>query len=189
MTLRSITAACALATLPFAVVAQDKTSGYLCCNMRTDGSWISDINYQESGKRLIPVGTPTTVLGYGRQRVETQMEGYGKQWLGNDYSRELDLGSFAQRYVVADDPKKKLATFTPRVRKAIESARLVPGMTREQVLMSVGYPVTSENPHLDAKVWRMWMSSFGEFQVVFEGDRVKEIVTNDPLTRNLVLMD
>jgi len=25
--------------------AQSKPEGYLCCNMRSDGSWISDINY------------------------------------------------------------------------------------------------------------------------------------------------
>jgi hypothetical protein len=61
-------------------------------------------------------------------------------------------------------------------------------MTREQVLMAVGYPVSSENPNLDAKVWRFWLNSFAEFQVVFDGDRVKEITT-DPQTRNLVVMD
>jgi hypothetical protein len=190
MSLRPITAALLLAAaLPFAAAAQERYDGYLCCNLRTDGSWISDINYHESHKRLIAVGTPTKVLGYGRYRVETQMDGLGKQWIGNDYSRDLDLGAFAKRYVVAEDPRKRIATFAPRIRKAIESARLVPGMTREQVLMAVGYPVTSENPQLDAKTWRMWMSSFGEFQVVFDGDRVKEIVTNDPLTRNLVVME
>jgi outer membrane protein assembly factor BamE (lipoprotein component of BamABCDE complex) len=65
----------------------------------------------------------------------------------------------------------------------------MPGMTREQVLMAVGYPVTSENPHLDARVWRFWLSSFAEFQVVVGADgRVKEITT-DPQTRNLVVMD
>lgn len=34
----------------------DTVSGYLCCNMRTDGDWISDINYQENGKTVIPAG-------------------------------------------------------------------------------------------------------------------------------------
>jgi hypothetical protein len=32
--------------------------GFLCCNMRTDGGWISDSNHPESGKRIIPLGTP-----------------------------------------------------------------------------------------------------------------------------------
>ena len=163
--------------------------GFLCCNMRTDGSWISDINYAENGKKLIPAGTPLKATGYGRHRVHVVMGDGSKQALGNDYSRDLDLPTFARRYIVADDPKKKMAAYPPRIRKAIESARLVPGMSREQVLMAVGHPVSSENPNADAKVWRFWLSSFAEFQVVFGGDdRVKEITT-DAQTRNLVVME
>lgn len=176
------------ATMPAALLAQPLPEGYLCCNMRTDGSWISDINYAENGKRILAAGTPVKVTGYGRHRAHVEIAG-GKQALGNDYSRDLDLGAFAQRYVVAEDPKARLATYPPRIREAITSARLVPGMTREQVLMSVGYPVSSENPNLDAKVWRFWLSSFAEFQVVFDANgRVREITT-DPQTRNLVVMD
>ena len=52
--------------------------------------------------------------------------------------------------------------------------------------MSLGYPISSENPDLDAELWRYWMSSFAEFQVQFDGSgRVREITT-DPNTRNLV---
>jgi hypothetical protein len=180
-----------LATASLAGMAQalpDPADGFLCCNMRTDGSWISDINYAESGKRVLPAGTPIKATGYGRSRVYVQMEN-GKQAIGNDYSRDLDMATFARRYIVASDPKLKLAGYPPRIRQAIESSRLVPGMTREQVLMAVGYPVSSENPNLDAKTWRFWLSSFSEFQVVFGPDqRVREITT-DPQTRNLVVME
>lgn len=176
------------AILPGAVLAQSMPQGYLCCNMRTDGSWISDINYAEAGKRLIAVGTPATVTGYGRFRVHVELGG-GKQSIGNDYSRDLDLTAFAKRYVVAEDPKAKIAAYPKKIQEAIKSARVMHGMTREQVLMAVGYPVSSENPNLDARLWRYWISSFGEFQVVFDGaDRVKEITT-DPQTRNLVVME
>ena len=126
--------------------------------------------------------------GFGRNRVFVEFPD-GKQAIGNDYSRNLDLSAFAQRYIVAADPRKKIAGYSPKVRKAIETARVMPGMTREQVLMAVGYPVSSENPQLDAKVWRFWLSSFAEFQVIFGADgRVKEITT-DPPTRNLVVME
>ncbi|GIZ50654.1 hypothetical protein [Noviherbaspirillum aridicola] len=188
MRLRPVLPAALLALLPVAVFAQAMPEGYLCCNMRTDGSWISDINYQESGKRVIPAGTPAKVTGYGRYRVHVSLDG-SKQAIGNDYSRDLDLESFARRYVVAEDPRLKLGSYSPKVREAIKSARLLPGMTREQVLMSVGYPVSSENADLNAKVWRFWLSSFAEFQVVFDGkDRVKEVVT-DAQTRNLIMAD
>lgn len=166
----------------------EPAQGYLCCNMRTDGSWISDINYAEDGKTIIPAGTPVKVTGYGRHRVHVEIRGE-KQRLGNDYSRDLDLTTFAKRYVVASDPTVNLKDYPPRIRRAIERSKLMPGMTREQVLMSVGYPVSSENPKLEAKTWRFWLSSFAEFQVLFDDkDLVKQIVT-DQQTSNLVEMD
>jgi len=178
----------ALAAAPAALSAQPMPEGFLCCNMRTDGNWISDANYAESGKRIIPAGTPAKVTGYGRYRVFVEIGGT-KQALGNDYSRDLDLGVFAQRYVVTDDPAKKIAAYPAKVQEAIKTARLTPGMTRDQVLMAVGYPMSSENPNLDAKIWRYWLSSFAEFQVMWGADnRVKEIST-DPATRTKVVME
>jgi hypothetical protein len=168
-------------------VAQDKPAGYLCCNMRTDGSWISDINYDENGKTIIPVGTPLKVTGYGRFRVKVDINGKG-QAIGNDYSRDLALDVFAKRYVVADDPAAKIATFPKKIQDAIASQRIVIGMTREQVMMSVGVPVSSEN-HLDDKTWRFWRNSFAEFQVTFDDKgRVTE-VGGDPNAKNYVLMN
>jgi hypothetical protein len=166
--------------------AQPLLEGFLCCNMRSDGKWISDINYEESGKTIIPVGTPVRVTGYGRQRVHIEVEG-SRQAIGNDYSRTVRLEDFARRYVVAEDPRPKIAGLPPKIRDAILSARVTPGMTREQVVMAVGYPVTSENPHLDAPVWRMWLWTFSEFQLHFDGDRLREVKT-DPDTRTRVVM-
>ena len=103
--LLALTAAVLAATAAVPARAQDVPyEGFLCCNLRTDGSWISDINYAESGKRVLPAGTPAKVTGYGRQRVHVEIDG-GKQAIGNDYSRDLDLPAFAKRYVVTADPR------------------------------------------------------------------------------------
>ena len=171
-----------------AAQAQATYSGFLCCNMRTDGAWISDINYAENGKRVIPAGTQVTITGYGRYRVNTTMAGQ-RQDLGNDYSRDLDLENFAKRYVVTADPKAALAKASPRIRKAVETQRLVKGMTREQVIMSVGWPVTSENPHIDNKIWRFWLSSFEEFQVKFDGAGKVIAIEGDSMVRNRIEME
>ena len=185
---RSLAVAALAGALSAAAWAQPTFDGFLCCNMRTDGSWISDSNYAESGKRVIPVGTPTRVTGYGRYRVHVELGG-GKQAIGNDYSRDLDLPTFARRYVVSEDPAQKIAGYPPKIRDAIKSARVTKGMTREQVFMAVGNPISSENPQLDAPVLRFWLSSFGEFQVLFDNaGRVRDITT-DPQTRNLVVLD
>ena len=102
---------------------------------------------------------------------------------------DMDLGTFAARYVVTQDPKQKLAGYSAAHREAITSGRIMRGMTREQVIMAVGYPVSSENPMLESNIWRLWRDSFNEFQVHFDDQgRVKEIST-DPMTRNLVVKE
>ena len=167
--------ACAALLLAGAACAQDKPQGYLCCNMRTDGKWISDSNYDESGKTLIPLGTPVKVTGYGRNRVNVEFA-EGAQQIGNDYSRSLRIEEFAKRYVVSEDPLLKLATYPPKIQAAIKSARVANGMTREQVVMALGWPMASENPHLDLKTWRYWLWTFDEFQVRFDDQgRVAEV--------------
>ena len=78
------------AAASMAGVAEDKPAGYLCCNMRTDGSWISDINYDENGKHIITVGTPLKVTGYGHYRVKVEINGksqaIGRRNAGNELS-------------------------------------------------------------------------------------------------------
>ena len=175
----------ALALAAGTAPAKDKYEGYLCCNMRSDGSWISDSNYAENGKRVIPAGTPVKVTGYGRYRVRVEIDGE-KQAIGNDYSRDLDDATFARRYVVTDDVAARIAGWPAKVREAVSKSKVGPGMTREQVIASLGYPISSENPDLDSDLWRYWLSSFAEFQLHFDaGGRLKDI-TADPTTRNRV---
>jgi hypothetical protein len=177
-----------LTSVSVVAFAEDKPIGFLCCNMRTNGSWISDINYDDKGMKIIPVATPVAVTGYGRYRVKVDINGK-HQAIGNDYSRDLPLDVFAKRYVVEDDPAAKIATFSKRAQDAIASARVAIGMTREQVLMSVGYPVSSENPNLGARTWKFWLSSFSEFHVSFdESDLVIE-VSGDIDTKRQVFME
>jgi hypothetical protein len=177
----------ALSAFGLAALAQPLMEGFLCCNMRSDGSWISDINYIGSGKQIVPAGTPIKVTGYGRHRVLIEFDGK-KQALGNDYSRDLKLEDFAKRYILATDPVARLETYPPKVREAIKVMRITRGMTREQVLMAVGYPITSYNPDIEAPLWRYWISRSGEYQV-FWGDngRVDKVFGAPEIRAQIVL--
>ena len=159
--------------------------GYTCCNFHHEGDWISDSNY--ATLPMIPAGTPATVTGYGRHRAYAELDGR-KMRLGHDYGREQQtLQQWTAKMIVADDPKQKIAGYPAAVQAAIKQGRIAPGMTKEQVIISVGYPLTSENAALDAPIWRMWVSSFGEYQIVWDGSgKVKEIA-GDPLTRNIIV--
>lgn len=161
-------------------------AGYLCCNMRTYGDSISDINYDEQGTRIVAVGTPARITAYDFRWFNLDLGGK-PQRIKNDYSRNIPLPAFAQRYVVTEDPKQKMAAFAPAVRDAILAGKVMPGMTREQVLMAIAYPVASENPSLDAPVWRYWRDSWSEFQVQFDEKGLVKTVVGDPVALSRVL--
>lgn len=169
MKIRTSLLAIGLVVAPATAFGKDAFEGFLCCNMRTDGSWISDINYTGDGIRVLPAGTPVEVTSVGRKKVIVRIAG-GRQSIGNDYSRDLDPQAFARRYVVSEDPAAKIADWPANVQAAVKQSKVTPGMTREQVLTSLGYPVSSETPSLDSNLWRYWLDSFTEFQVRFGAD-------------------
>jgi hypothetical protein len=61
------------------------------------------------------------------------------------------------------------------------------GMSREQVVTAVGYPLTSENVSLDAPTWRMWRSSHGEYDINFGADQRVKTITGDDSVTSLVV--
>jgi len=144
-----------LASLPAS--AQEKFSGFLCCNMHSDGKQISDANIDESDQHLVPLGTPLNVTGYGRHRVKVFVENTN-QAIVNDNSLGVSLQDFAKRYIVQDDPKVVLKSYPKNIQYAIAAGHLVKGMTREQVIMSLGYPTSSDVPANGGKTWVFWLA-------------------------------
>jgi hypothetical protein len=160
-------------------------AGYTCCNLHHEGDWISDGNYAELP--MIAAGAPARVKSYGRNHALVDVNGRPMR-LGHDYGREQEsLQQFVNKIVVTSDPKAKLATWPAATQDAIRQGKVMVGMTKEQVIMALGYPMTSENPSLDADLWRYWASSFGPYQILWDDrGRVREIA-GDQLVTNLVV--
>jgi hypothetical protein len=147
--------------------AQEPISGFLCCNMHSDGQEISDISIGGPEQHVVPVGSPIRATSYGKHRVKVVVENKN-QTLLNDYSRDLPVEQFAKRYIVGDDPTVKIKSFPPNIQYAIAAGHLVRGMTREQVLMSVGYPASSEVPNLSSNEWLFWITDKVQYRVKFD---------------------
>lgn len=162
--------------------------GYLCCNMRSDGKWISDINYHDSNMQLIPAGTTVKITGLGRWRVLIEI-GDRSLAIGNDYSRTMSMEEFARRYVVTEDPRTRARAAPAKIREAIQAAKVTLGMTREQVLLAIGYPISSYNENLDAPLWRYWIDRSSEFQVFWGNDGHVNRIFGAPETRARVTVE
>ncbi|MBV8495333.1 MAG: hypothetical protein JO361_00980 [Gammaproteobacteria bacterium] len=140
--------------------------GFACCNLHFDGDEINDANYSELP--MIAAGTPIEVLSYGRNDAAIKVDGKPMK-LDHKYGRKQEtLDAWVSKLVVNDDPRRRFNTYPPIVRSAIEKGQVVVGMTREQAIASVGYPLTSENASLDGPVWREWQSRHDEYQLNFQ---------------------
>jgi hypothetical protein len=171
-----LAAAClALCAAPLAC-AQALIQGYTCCNLHYDKDWISDANWLHAP--MIPAGARIKVLSYDASNHAT-VEIDGKPMrIGQDYGRkEESLEKFISKLVVKTNPRSKIDRYPENVRSAIKNGKVIPGMTREQVIISVGYPPTHRTPTLDSPVWHHWQSRAGRFEVRWDDKgRVREII-------------
>jgi len=121
----------AVASIASAQAPEDKEpklKGFTCCNLHYENDWISDANW--SSLPMIPAGQTATITDYGRYRIFLDIDGK-KMRLGQDYGRTEPLGQFARKFVVAQDPKPKIAAWPPGVREAVKAGKVTLGMTKE----------------------------------------------------------
>jgi hypothetical protein len=155
--------------------------GFACCDLHYSRDWINDGNYAELP--MIAAGTPIEVSSYGSNRAYVKIDGKPMR-LGHDYGRDQEtLQAWVSKIVVNGDPRPRIVSYAPTVQAAIREGKVMVGMTREQAIVAIGYPLTSENVSLDAPVWRVWRSSHGEYQLNFGTDgRIKSITGDDSVT-------
>jgi hypothetical protein len=159
--------------------------GYACCNLHYKGDWISDGNYAELP--LIPAGTPIEVISYGRNRAYVKVDGK-PMTLGHDYGRDQEsLQAWVDKIVTADDPRPRIARYPVAIREAIHEGKVVVGMTREEAITSIGFPMTNENFSIDVPVWKIWRSAREEYDLHFREDgRVGSITADDSVVTKVV---
>jgi len=89
--------------------------------------------------------------------------------------------------VVNVDPTARINGYPRPIQAAISAGRVTVGMTREQAIVAIGYPLTSENASTTEPVWRMWRSSRGEYDLHFEPNGRLGSVTGEPEVVNAML--
>lgn len=146
--------------------------GFTCCNLHFERNEIVDVNW--SGWAFIPAGARIKVLSFAPSTSwfgdEAEVEIDGKRFvIANKYGRKQEsIAQYLAKIVVQADPKPAARAFPDRIRHAIEEGKVVRGMTREQVLISLGYPATHRTPDLKANVWHYWASRRAPYEVRFD---------------------
>jgi hypothetical protein len=150
---------------------ENKPGIYTMVNLHPDPTLhrLYSTNYQQEG--LIPVCTPVTIVSMNAKEMKFRAEGNEYQYL---FAKQLvqDKSSHLDRIFGTSCPDT--AALSQSDLEGIKAGKITPGMTRQGVILAAGYPPDHVN-QLDSPVWKYWKHKFGTFDVIFEGDNVKEV--------------
>ncbi|MEJ8826278.1 hypothetical protein WKW80_30365 [Variovorax humicola] len=163
---RAAVASALLVAFPFLLSAcamrlEQPVSGYTCCNLRYDYGWVSSSNVL--GGPILPAGESATLDTIKRDKYFYGTIGATYVSMYDDTARSKEDGlRWARQIVVPADPRLQLATWSPEVQSAVYAAKVVVGMSRPQVLMSLSYPSRNDTKDLNANSWRYWTAQDDE---------------------------
>lgn len=170
-----------------AVHGADTVEGFTCCNLHYDKDLISDINW--GSLPFIPAGSPAKVISFDSNTTanpfggQANVEINGKVYrIGNNYGRRQEpIDKYIAKIIVPEDRGPLIESLPEKIRSAVKGGKVVRGMSREQVIVSLGYPTTHHTPDLNAPVWHYWMLRREPYLVHFdEAGRVRAIVYPSP---------
>jgi outer membrane protein assembly factor BamE (lipoprotein component of BamABCDE complex) len=156
---------------------------YTCCNIHYEGEKITDVNHAVGA--ILPFGSPVTVTTMTNDSV-TFSSGATTLTLYQSYGKQQESAQqYFSKVLVETDPRIAFATFPKQVQEAITDGRVERGMTKEQVIMSLGYPPTHRTASTDANTWVYWYNRWVTYQVQFGADgKVSNVVGSPAPTRN-----
>jgi SmpA / OmlA family len=156
--------------------------GYLCCNARARDGWISSTDVR--GGSFLPFGEPIKVTSIKRRYYAYGQVGNSNYGFRDDSARsEEETIAWLKKIVVKEDPRKIFDTWPVDVRAAVSSSKVFTGMTRTQVLMSLGHPSPTLTKSLDSSTWT-YLTEFDHHPVELIFDQNNSLVElkSDSLT-------
>jgi len=176
---------------PPSTQAQAQMAGattFACCNLYYDDDWIGDGPY--TTLPFVPAGARIRFIDWGRNRANVLIEGR-KMSIGVDFARkQTTREEFAKKMIVDENPDVRIAGWSADVQAAVRTGKVMQGMTREQVIVSLGYPRLDLVPGLEAPQWTYFADEEAPYTLVWGNDgklksidapeRIRRLVTATP---------
>ena len=128
-----------------------------------------------TGHKILPVNTPVTIEKWGRKGfiiVNTA----NKNKIYFEYHKErMEMSIEKYLNIITSPSKISISSLSENDQKGIQKGKAYKGMTKNGVMMALGYPATHQTPSLKSDKWTYWTNRFGTIVVNFDE---KDIVTN-----------
>ncbi|MBN1550994.1 hypothetical protein JW979_05980 [bacterium] len=124
----------------------------------------------------IPPNTPVELLGMGRRHIRIRIPETShvitiraSEW-NSKPTEEIFRDVFSENTLNLD-------AYNPEKLDAIISGTVQKGMTRDEVLLTLGYPLRTETPTLNRNVWKYSIDKNHSISILYRDDRVVNIYT------------
>ena len=160
---------------------------YLGCNLHADLQYnkVSSVNYQLRGA-LLPWGTEVRVVRVLRNNLVFEIQGKGKRYryeFHRKTRRSVPLAEHLGRVFLEspDHLKQQVEGMSEIDKDGIYEGRVKPGMSREAVLIAIGYPPEFANRDdlMTDHDWTYWLSRFSKMVVSFGRDGLVSGIAGD----------
>ena len=157
---------------------------YLKCNLHADpnNNKLSSVNYHLPGK-VLKWGTPVTIKKISKKKVKFEANGEIFKYEIHKRTRKITtVREHLARFLTTDlnRLRTRVRNLSKVDKKGIEEARPIVGMSKQGVLIAIGYPPEFVVPDpMAASSWQYWRNRWTKFVVVFNmHGKVKNIIGN-----------
>lgn len=129
---------------------------------------VESTNYQVG--MLIPVNSKVKLVGVNSKVIEFLYKNVLISLKNIPKYSGVDINTIAEQYFSAK--KVDLSKFSQAEQKAIKTATLVKGMSKDAVLVSLGTPPAHRTSDLTMDTWTYWKNRWTTFTVSFKNKKV-----------------
>ena len=123
----------------------------------------------------IPVNTPVKLLNITSKTIEVEVDNSSQKLLVKNVEKHTGVDAYRMFDKLFAKKKVDLSKFTALERSHIDSGTVANGMSKEAVIVAIGYPPVTETPSLDSNLWVYWSGRFNKFNVHFKNGKVNKI--------------
>ncbi len=119
---------------------------------------------------LVPFNTKVTLVSLGGKKMVLDMDGVEVTILNVQKHTQRSIEDIASELLA---PKKiSLKGISSELQNDMQAGNMRLGMTKEQVIMTRGYPPRHKTSSTKANTWTYWSSKFVQRSLVFQGDKL-----------------
>ncbi|MEZ4451146.1 MAG: hypothetical protein R3B09_16830 [Nannocystaceae bacterium] len=148
---------------------------YTLVNLHPDDDLeLSSVNYQEGS--LLPLCTPIRVTFLSTDYLQFTALTTGRSYKYEFYDdMKASPGDHVTRYFGTSCDPSVVGALDSIDQKGVREGKVYPGMSKDGVVLAIGYPPDHATKSLDDDSWRYWESRFDIFDVKFKDGRVVAI--------------